>query len=82
MGSGSLTPGDTLRFTISVGNTGIDPATNVLLTDLIPTWTTYKPGTLQILSGGNAGATSDTAGNDQGPSTATPRPRRPAANPR
>jgi mucin-19 len=75
VGSGSLIPGDTLRFTINVGNTGIDPATKVSLNDLIPTWTTYKPGTLQVLSGANPGAKSDAAGNDQAEfcdSTTTP----------
>jgi mucin-19 len=72
---GYLLPGDTLRFTINLGNTGYDTATNVILTDNIPTWTTYKPNSLQILSGANAGAMSDTSLNDQAEYIGTGTPR-------
>ena len=62
---GSLNRGDVLRFNISMSNTGQDTGTNVILTDNIPANTTYVPGTLVVTSGANAGAKSDTSGNDQ-----------------
>ncbi len=65
---GALAPGDTLRWTISLSNTGIDTGTNVILKDPIPANTTYAPGSLNIVSGANAGVKSDTAAppaNDQ-----------------
>ena len=65
---GYLVPGDTLRFTVTVGNTGYDSATGLVLTDNIPPFTSYKPGSLRILSGANAGAMTDSgpgSGEDQ-----------------
>jgi uncharacterized repeat protein (TIGR01451 family) len=63
--SGNLDPGDFLDYTISFSNTGQDTATSVVLTDPIPPGTTYVANSLQILTGANAGAKSDTAANDQ-----------------
>lgn len=61
----AITAGDTLRYTIYMKNTGFDTATNLYLTDPIPAYTTYKPGSLQIISGANTGLKSDAAGDDQ-----------------
>ena len=59
--------GDVMRYTISLGNTGQDTATNTILTDNIPAWTTYVPNTLEIISGPNAGHKTDAVNdlNDQ-----------------
>jgi uncharacterized repeat protein (TIGR01451 family) len=62
---GTLLPGDEILYTISGSNTGNDGAIANILTDAIPANTTYVAGTLQVVSGANAGAKSDTAGNDQ-----------------
>ena len=62
----NLVPGDQIQYTVDVINNGNDPATDVVLTDPIPASTTYVPGSLQILSGANAGAKTDAAGDDQG----------------
>jgi large repetitive protein len=62
---GTALPGDVLEYTISVGNTGQDGATNVVLTDSIPTNTTYVAGSLQVTAGANSGTKTDTAANDQ-----------------
>ncbi|MGN4558376.1 DUF7507 domain-containing protein [Bacillus cereus group sp. MYBK5-2] len=40
--------GDTLTYTITLQNTGNIPATNVIITDSIPTGTTFIPGSVTI----------------------------------
>jgi uncharacterized repeat protein (TIGR01451 family) len=65
LNGGSLAPGDVLEYTITATNTGQDNATNSVLTDPIPANTTYKPGSLQILSGANAGTKTDAVADDQ-----------------
>ncbi|MEP7043596.1 MAG: hypothetical protein ABI843_11070 [Dokdonella sp.] len=65
LNGGSVLPGDILQYTIALSNTGNDTATNVVLTDAIPPNTTYVPGTLVVVSGANAGAKTDVAGDDQ-----------------
>jgi uncharacterized repeat protein (TIGR01451 family) len=65
LNGGNDLPGDTLQYTVTVTNTGQDPAGNVVLTDPIPANTTYVPGSMQILTGANAGAKTDAAGDDQ-----------------
>jgi len=64
---GFVEAGDVLRYTITVSNaaTALDAAVNVLLTDAIPEFTTYRPGSLVITSGANAGAKTDAADGDQ-----------------
>lgn len=47
---GIVDPGDVLRYTITVSNSGATPATNVVLTDLVPQNTTYVAGSV-ILNG-------------------------------
>ncbi len=65
LNGGSLAPGDVLEYTITATNTGQDSATNSVLTDPIPANTTYKPGSLQIVTGANAGTKTDAVGDDQ-----------------
>jgi uncharacterized repeat protein (TIGR01451 family) len=64
---GTLDPGNTLTYTIAFSNTGVDTATNVIMSDVIPGSTTYVAGSLVVLAGANAGPKSDTsgAGDDQ-----------------
>lgn len=68
---GQVEPGDVLTYTIPVANTGLDPAAGMVLTDPIPAGTQYVPGSLAITSGSNAGAKSDSAGDDQAELDAT-----------
>jgi uncharacterized repeat protein (TIGR01451 family)/fimbrial isopeptide formation D2 family protein len=69
LNGGVLVSGDTLRYTIVVSNSATplpaEAATNVILTDAIPANTTYKPGTLRISAGANAGAKTDAVDRDQ-----------------
>jgi len=65
LNGGSLVIGDTMRYTISLSNTGQDTATNVILTDNIPAYTTYVPNSLVVASGANAGGKTDGSGDDQ-----------------
>jgi uncharacterized repeat protein (TIGR01451 family) len=61
----AVAAGDVLQYTVTVTNTGLDAAGRVVLTDLIPANTHYVPGSLQIVSGANAGSKTDAAGDDQ-----------------
>jgi uncharacterized repeat protein (TIGR01451 family)/fimbrial isopeptide formation D2 family protein len=45
---GQVDQGDTLRYTITVTNSGATAATNVVFTDAIPTGTTYTPNTTTL----------------------------------
>jgi uncharacterized repeat protein (TIGR01451 family) len=63
--------GDVLTYTVDVSNTGLDAATNVVLTDPIPGGTSYVPGSLVVAGGANAGAKSDAVGDDQAEFDAT-----------
>ena len=69
LSAGLLVAGDTLRYTIVVSNVAAtlpaESAANVILNDLIPANTTYKPGTLRITVGANAGAKTDAVDADQ-----------------
>jgi uncharacterized repeat protein (TIGR01451 family) len=56
---GDPRPGDVLEYTLTVSNTGKDPAINVVLTDAIPANTTYVPNSLRIVSGTGAGTKTD-----------------------
>ena len=66
LNGGLVEPGDTLRYTVTVSNSAsaYDTASDVVLDDLIPTSTTYKPGTLAIIAGANSGAMTDAADGD------------------
>ncbi len=65
LNGGQILPGDILEYELSFGNTGQDPALEVILRDNIPANTTYVPGSLVIVSGANAGVKTDAAGDDQ-----------------
>ncbi|MBT2748952.1 MULTISPECIES: DUF11 domain-containing protein [unclassified Lysobacter] len=65
LNGGSLLSGELLEFTVSTRNTGNDPSISTVFIDAIPANTTFEPGSLSILSGANAGAKSDAAGDDQ-----------------
>jgi uncharacterized repeat protein (TIGR01451 family) len=45
---GIVDPGDVLRYTISVSNSGATPATNAVLTDLVPQNTTYVANSVTL----------------------------------
>jgi large repetitive protein len=45
---GIVDPGDVLRYTIVISNFGAIPATNVILTDAVPTHTTYVADSLRL----------------------------------
>jgi large repetitive protein len=52
--------GDTLRYELSFTNTGDDPADNFVVTDPIPSGTTYVPGSLKV----NGTTMTDGSGDD------------------
>lgn len=43
---GTPEPGDTLTYTLSVANSGLAAETNAVITDLIPSGTTFSPGSI------------------------------------
>ena len=45
---GIVDPGDVLRYTIAVSNTGAVPATGVVVTDAVPADTSYVPDSVQL----------------------------------
>ena len=61
----SVLPGDTIRYTIKVVNTGSDTSINTVLRDTLPQELIYIPGSVQITGGPNMGAKTDQAGDDQ-----------------
>ncbi len=67
LNGGTTQIGDSLRYTITMTNVGLDPATNAALTDAIPTGTTYKPGSIRV----NGTSVTDAAGDDVGRFTGT-----------
>ena len=66
MSGGSVVrPGDILDYTINVSNTGGNSAKDVILSDPIPNFTQFVPGSLQVTAGANTGTKTDAAGDDQ-----------------
>ncbi|WP_237744919.1 DUF7507 domain-containing protein [Kribbella catacumbae] len=57
--------GDTLEYTLTYSNTGDDDALGSVVRDVLPQNTTYLPGSLRVIAGANAGAKTDSAGDDQ-----------------
>lgn len=51
LNGGSLLPGDTLEYTVTVSNTGNDTSANTIMTDVLPSGITYLPGSITITSG-------------------------------
>ncbi|MEQ9671908.1 isopeptide-forming domain-containing fimbrial protein [Coleofasciculus sp. G2-EDA-02] len=47
-GNGAADPGEELRYTITIQNTGTGTSTNTILTEDIPTNTTYVPGSATL----------------------------------
>ena len=58
-------PGDVLEYTISMLNSGDDAAIQTVMRDTLPANATFVPGSISVLSGANAGAKTDAAGDDQ-----------------
>ena len=58
-------PGDILEYTLTMKNVGQDHATQCVLRDTLATTLTYVAGSLQVLTGPNAGAKTDVAADDQ-----------------
>ena len=64
---GPTREGDTLRYTVTHANEGLEAATNFVATDSIPANTTYVAGSLRIPSASaDASSPSDLDGDDQG----------------
>jgi uncharacterized repeat protein (TIGR01451 family) len=63
---GQVRPGDVLEYTLALRNSGNDGATATVVRDTLPVNATYVAGSLQIVSGANAGGKTDAAGDDQG----------------
>lgn len=57
--------GDTIEYTLKVVNKGNDPSDSVTVIDSLYNVMTYIPNSIQILTGPNAGAKTDAAGDDQ-----------------
>ncbi|WP_250028212.1 Ig-like domain-containing protein [Paractinoplanes maris] len=57
---GDLLPGDVIEYRVAVRNNGTDVALNTVLSNAIPTHTTYVPGTLKI----EGAARTDDSGDD------------------
>jgi len=49
--TGNQPPGTELTYTVTVTNNGTGVATAVVITDIIPTFTTYKPGSIKTGAG-------------------------------
>ena len=66
LNGGTVQVGDELRYTIDVANEGSDTAVDVILTDPLPQGVSYKPSSLEILTGPGMGGLTDGSGDDQG----------------
>jgi len=62
---GQFRPGDAVDYTINLSNTGDDSSDTTVIRDVVPAGLTYVANSLQIVSGPNAGAMTDAAGDDQ-----------------
>ncbi|PZR18593.1 MAG: hypothetical protein DI536_01550 [Archangium gephyra] len=65
LNGGWVLPGDVLEYTLTLTNSGNDTAIDTVLRDALPTGVTYAPGSIQIVSGANAGPKTDASGDDQ-----------------
>ncbi|MBK7586414.1 MAG: DUF11 domain-containing protein [Myxococcales bacterium] len=63
---GALLTGDVVEFVLTAKNSGNDAAANSVLTDVLDPGFDYVPGSLEIVSGPNAGVKTDTKDTDQG----------------
>lgn len=62
---GTIDAGDTILYTISAINDGSRSATSSYFIDTIPSFVTYIPGSLNIVTGPNAGIKTDASNDDQ-----------------
>ncbi len=62
---GPVQRGDVLQYTVGYKNSGQDGAEAFVARDNVPTGTSYVPGSLQVVSGPNAGAQTDAGGDDR-----------------
>ncbi|MCC6635254.1 MAG: hypothetical protein IT251_07115 [Chitinophagaceae bacterium] len=65
LNGGTVNSGDILEYTFSVKNTGSDPSINTWIIDSLEGNANFVPGSIQILSGPNAGIKTDFSGDDQ-----------------
>jgi len=65
LNGGAVQPGDVLEYTLVMQNRGGDGATEVVARDTLPANATYVSGSLAVVTGANAGAKTDGAGDDQ-----------------
>jgi clumping factor A len=62
---GTVNVGDVLEYTIVATNTGNDDSSGTTLSDPLPPGVTFVPGSISVVDGPNAGAKTDSAGDDQ-----------------
>ncbi len=62
---GNVNITDELEYTLLIESTGVDTANSVVLKDAVPEFTTYVPGSIEVISGANSGAKTDASGDDQ-----------------
>ena len=62
---GEVFAGDEIVYTLTFSNTGNDTSINTLVSDALPLGVSFVPGSISVLSGANAGAKTDSAGDDQ-----------------
>lgn len=64
LNAGALMPGDTVELTVTVRNEGESAASGVVASEVLPAGLSYVPGSLVFAAGPNAGAKTDSAGDD------------------
>ncbi len=62
---GTVGPGDTLLYTVSLSNSGNDSSTATTISDTLPFNAEYVPNSIKITSGPNTGNKTDASGDDQ-----------------
>ncbi|MCP4573705.1 MAG: DUF11 domain-containing protein [bacterium] len=65
LNGGLVNPGDTLRYTIEVSNSGSDAGIDIELIDLLDANVDLVPGSLAVVGGANVGPKTDVVGDDQ-----------------
>ena len=73
LNGGAVQPGDVLEYTIYAQNRGGDAANAIVARDTLPANTTFVPGSIVVVTGANAGAKTDAAGDDQADYASGPR---------
>ncbi len=61
----TLCPGQTIEYTLTLRNAGTTPVGNTFIAEYLPPNVTYVANSTQITAGANAGAKTDTRGDDQ-----------------